>query len=209
MQCASLQEGSVTLLAAKDASLRELDAQTRASVQHAVVVLRDEDKASAREHFKTPLVFSVHEAKGLEYPHVILYSLISQQRAAYAEVCNGVSPADLLADELHYKRAKDKGDKSLELYKFYVNALYVAMTRAVETLTLVESDTATPCSACWGCKYTPTVRKAASPSKPPAAKNGHRKRANWNCKARKNRPRPYATPFCKPNPCPGPLGLTP
>ena len=33
---------------------------------------------------------------------------------------------------------------ALELYKFQVNALYVAMTRAVETLTLVEQDTGHP-----------------------------------------------------------------
>ena len=178
VQCASLQEGSVTLLAAKDASLRELDAQTRASVQHAVVVLRDEDKASAREHFKTPLVFSVHEAKGLEYPHVILYSLISQQRAAYAEVCNGVSPADLLADELHYKRAKDKGDKSLELYKFYVNALYVAMTRAVETLTLVESDTGHPLLSLLGLQVHANSAQSGQPVKTSS-------REEWAQEARK------------------------
>ncbi len=144
VQSASQHEGSVSLLAAKDAALRELDTRTRASVHHAVVVLRDEDKAGAREHFRTPLVFSVHEAKGLEYPHVILYALVSGQRSAYAEVCNGVAPADLTVEELNYNRARDKGDKSLELYKFYVNALYVAMTRAVESLVLVESDTAHP-----------------------------------------------------------------
>ncbi len=144
VRSASPIEGSVSLLPAREAQMRELDARTRASVQHAVIVLRDEDKAGAREHFRTPLVFSVHEAKGLEYPHVILHGLVSGQRAAYAEVCNGVSAADLAVDELGYSRARNKEDKSLELYKFYVNALYVAMTRAVESLVLVESDTAHP-----------------------------------------------------------------
>lgn len=144
VQSASSQEGQARLLPARAATLRELDAHTRASVQHAVVVLRDEDKPAAREHFRTPLVFSVHEAKGLEYPHVILYALVSGQRAAYAEVCDGVTAADLDTGALEYRRARDKGDKSLELYKFYVNALYVAMTRAVESLVLVESDTAHP-----------------------------------------------------------------
>ena len=144
VQSASLQQGSVSLLDAKEATLRELDTRTRASVHHAVVVLRDEDKALAREHFRTPLVFSVHEAKGLEYPHDILYALVSGQRSAYAQVCNGVVAADLDVQELNYSRARDKGDKSLELYKFYVNALYVAMTRAVESLVLVESDTQHP-----------------------------------------------------------------
>ncbi|MBC7610569.1 MAG: AAA family ATPase [Polaromonas sp.] len=144
VKSASIEEGEVRLLPAKDAVLRELDARTKASVNHAVVVLRDEDKAEARSKFHTPLVFSVHEAKGLEYPHVILYSLVSGQRAAFSEVCQGVTAADLGGHELDYSRAKDKGDKSLELYKFYVNALYVALTRAVQSLVLVESDTSHP-----------------------------------------------------------------
>jgi hypothetical protein len=152
VECASAQEGQVRLLSAREATLRELDARTRASVHHAVIVLRDEDKHAARAHFRTPLVFSVHEAKGLEYPHVILYALVSSQRAAYAEVCDGVTATDLQSDTLEYRRARDKGDKSLELYKFYVNALYVAITRAVESLVMVESDTAHPLLELLGLK---------------------------------------------------------
>lgn len=136
--------GEVRLLDAKDKTLEQLDAATRQSARHAVIVLRDEDKPAARQAFHTPLVFSVHEAKGLEYPHVLLFRLVSGQRQAYAEVCEGVTEAELQGDELEYRRARDKADKSLELYKFQVNALYVAMTRAVETLTLVEQDTGHP-----------------------------------------------------------------
>ena len=132
--------GQVRLLPDKDTVLRELDARTRASTQFAVLVLRDEDKADARRVFRTPLVFSVHEAKGLEYAHIILYRFISGQRQAYAEICEGVSAQDLLKEDLAYSRARDKHDRSLELWKFYVNALYVAITRAVESLYLVEGD---------------------------------------------------------------------
>ncbi len=159
---ASPLEGAVSLLPAREPALRELDARTRASVHHAVVVLRDEDKAAAREHFRTPLVFSVHEAKGLEYPHVILYTLVSGQRTAYADVCDGVTPADLEVDALEYRRSRDKGDKSLELYKFYVNALYVAMTRAVESLVLVESDTAHPLLGLLGLKVVAQTNAPAA-----------------------------------------------
>jgi hypothetical protein len=144
VQSTSGEEGDVSLVPAKDAALKPLDAATRASVQHAVIVLRDEDKAAAREYFRTPLLFSVHEAKGLEYPHVVLFSLVSGQRAAYAEVCEGVTAADVQRESLDYARARDKSDRSLEVFKFYVNALYVAMTRAVRSLMLVESDTAHP-----------------------------------------------------------------
>lgn len=138
------EEGQVSLVAAKDSALHSIDAASRVSVHHAVIVLRDEDKAAARAQLRTPLLFSVQEAKGLEYPHVLLYNLVSGQRAVYAEVADGVGAADLERDTLDYRRARDKADKSLELYKFYVNALYVAMTRAVQTLTLIESDTAHP-----------------------------------------------------------------
>lgn len=141
---ASQIEGEVRLLPDKDAVKRDLDARTRASTRFAVLVLRDEDKMEARLVFRTPLVFSVHEAKGLEYPHIILYRFISSQRKAYAEICDGVEPADLQHDTLDYRRAKDKHDRSLELWKFYVNALYVAITRAVEGLYLVEKDMGHP-----------------------------------------------------------------
>ncbi|WP_198970997.1 hypothetical protein [Xylophilus sp. ASV27] len=144
VQAAADVAGEVRLLPDKDAITRDLDARTRASTQFAVLVLRDEDKAQARAVFRTPLVFSVHEAKGLEYPSIILYRFISGQRQAYAEICEGVSAADLEKDELDYRRAKDKHDRSLELWKFYVNALYVAITRAVERLYMVEGDMSHP-----------------------------------------------------------------
>ncbi|WP_373503662.1 ankyrin repeat domain-containing protein [Aestuariivirga sp.] len=79
-----------------------------------------------------------------QYPNVILFHFVSGNRAAFAEVCRDVSPADLAGDELDYRWARDKTDKSLELNKFYINALYVAMTRAVDGLTLVETDTQHP-----------------------------------------------------------------
>jgi hypothetical protein len=144
VRCASATPGEVRLVQGDDKALKTLDAASRASVRSAVIVLRDEDKAAARAHFKTPLLFCVHEAKGLEYPEVILFNLVSSNRAAYAEVCREVTPADLEIDELDYRRAKDKTDKSLELNKFYVNALYVSITRAMESLTIVESDAQHP-----------------------------------------------------------------
>ncbi|MDP1957181.1 MAG: ankyrin repeat domain-containing protein, partial [Rhodocyclaceae bacterium] len=64
--------------------------------------------------------------------------------AEFADIANGVDKAELAADTLDYRRAKDKQDKSLEIYKFYVNALYVALTRAVKNLYLIESDTGHP-----------------------------------------------------------------
>lgn len=136
--------GAVSLLADSDAVRRDLNAQTRRSTRFAVLVLRDEDKAEARRHFDTPLIFSVHEAKGLEYDSIVLYRFVSDNRAPFTAIAEGVDAADLDGDELAYSRAKDKSDKSLEIYKFYVNALYVALTRAIRSVYLVESDSGHP-----------------------------------------------------------------
>ena len=46
---------------------------------------------------------------------MLLFTLVSSQRQAYAEVCDGVTEADLQSDALEYRRARDKSDKSLEI----------------------------------------------------------------------------------------------
>lgn len=136
--------GQVALVPDKDAVKKELDQKTRQSTRFAVLVMRDEDKAEARKHFGTPLLFSIHEAKGLEYDNIVLYRFVSDHRAQFTEIAQGVNKEDLAADTLDYRRAKDKSDKSMEVYKFFVNALYVALTRTIQNLYIVESDTAHP-----------------------------------------------------------------
>ena len=134
------EAGEVTLASDKEELKRELNQKIRQSTLFAVLVMRDEDKIEARKHFTTPLLFSIHEAKGLEYENIVLYRFISDHRAEFNEIADGVAAQDLIADELDYRRAKDKSDKSLEVYKFFVNALYVALTRATANLYLIESD---------------------------------------------------------------------
>jgi len=136
--------GQVALIPDKEATKRELDQKIRQSTQFAVLVMRDEDKIEARRHFATPLLFSIHEAKGLEYENIVLYRFISDHRAEFAEIVDGVAVADLEVETLDYRRAKDKSDKSLEVYKFFVNALYVALTRAIRNVYVIESDSAHP-----------------------------------------------------------------
>ncbi|MBI5609296.1 MAG: AAA family ATPase, partial [Deltaproteobacteria bacterium] len=140
MEAVGGQSGVVSALQTGTPSVRDLDERTRQSTLAAVVVLRDADKAEAKKVFRTPLVFSIHEAKGLEYQTVILYRLLSAEAKLYSDLAQGVTAADLQGDELAYRRAKDKADKSLELYKFYVNALYVGLTRAVRSAILVEDQ---------------------------------------------------------------------
>jgi len=137
-------EGTVALMADREAIKRDLDAKTALSNQVAVLVMRDEDKVEARKYFSTPLLFSIHEAKGLEYDNIVLFRFVSDHRREFLEIVDGVAEAALSADTLDYRRARDKTDKSLEIYKFFVNALYVALTRAVSRVYLVESDTGHP-----------------------------------------------------------------
>ncbi len=144
VQAVGGEKGQVALMPDKDATKRELDQKIRQSTQFAVLVMRDEDKAEAKKHFATPLLFSIHEAKGLEYENIVLYRFVSDHRAEFADIVEGVAKADLAVDTLDYRRAKDKSDKSLEIYKFFVNALYVALTRAIKNLYVIESDTGHP-----------------------------------------------------------------
>ena len=143
VECVSKEEGRVELLADSPGVRSELDGRTRRSARTAVVVLRDEDKPAARAAFSTPLLFSVQEAKGLEYENVVLFNLVSGAAREFRECAAGVDPAELEGG-LEYARARDKADKSLDAYKFYVNALYVAMTRAVRSLVMIEAEPGHP-----------------------------------------------------------------
>lgn len=119
---------------------QDFNQKTKRSTKFAVLVMRDEDKTEARKYFQTPLLFSVQEAKGLEYENIILWNIISNNEREFRVLTEGVSKDDLQADDITYSRAKDKSDKSLEVYKFYVNSLYVAITRAVKNLYVIEKN---------------------------------------------------------------------
>ena len=137
VRCHTELPGAVQLSAGDPAGLRDLNERTRRSARVAVMVMREEDKPEARRHFQTPLIFSVQEAKGLEYDSIILFHMVSGCAREFGEIAEGVSAEDL-RDELRYARARDKEDKSLDAYKFFINALYVAVTRGVRELFLIE-----------------------------------------------------------------------
>ncbi|GAB4410522.1 MAG: hypothetical protein OHK0039_15020 [Bacteroidia bacterium] len=132
--------GEINFLPNKDAIKRDLDDKTQLSTRFAVLVMTEEDKAMVRKTFRTPLVFTIQEAKGLEYENIILVNFVSRYAAEFREICQGVSKAELEGDELRYARARDKENKELEAYKFYINSLYVAFTRAVKNLYLIEEN---------------------------------------------------------------------
>ncbi|SHE22464.1 ankyrin repeat domain-containing protein [methanotrophic endosymbiont of Bathymodiolus puteoserpentis (Logatchev)] len=131
-------QGEVVFLQDNNHIKQELDKKTKASTHFAVIVMTPEQKPMAQQHFSTPLVFTIQEAKGLEYDNIILYNFLSQEEQRYREISKGVTLEDLEKD-IKFSRAKDKTDKSLEIYKFYINSLYVALTRAIKNLYWIES----------------------------------------------------------------------
>lgn len=143
MKSESENPGEIVFMRDTDRAKQELNQKTRRSTKFAVLVMREEEKADARRFFDSPLLFSIKEAKGLEYENVILLNFISNARTSFLEILNGVSREDLSGD-LEYMRARDKTDKSLEVYKFFVNSLYVAVTRAVQRIYMIERDAGHP-----------------------------------------------------------------
>jgi hypothetical protein len=133
-------KGDVRLVKGDQASVRDLNSKTRRSTKCCVVVLRDEDKPLASQYFETPLIFSVHEAKGLEYESVILFDLVEGAAKEFQVIAGDLTPQDLQSG-VTFNRAKDKTDKSAEIYKFYINSLYVAITRAVQRVYIIERGT--------------------------------------------------------------------
>jgi len=132
-------KGSAVLLKNDPKTVTELDQKIHNSTRFAVIVMYEEQKARVRKIFKTPLVFSIQEAKGLEYDNIVLYNFTSSDENRFREITKGVNHDDLQG-ELRYRRVKDKSDKSLEIYKFHVNALYVAITRAVKNIYWIEAN---------------------------------------------------------------------
>ncbi|MBU0489407.1 MAG: UvrD-helicase domain-containing protein [Bacteroidetes bacterium] len=132
-------KGVVVLLKDTPGLRKELNNKTERSTKYALLVMKPEEKADIRKTFRSPLVFSIHEAKGLEYENIILVNFISNNSKEFNAITVGVNEEDLEASDLTYARGKDKTDKELEVYKFYINSLYVGITRATRNLYFVES----------------------------------------------------------------------
>lgn len=136
----SSKKGEVHLLSDSREVRQQMNDRTMRSTRYAVLVMRPEEKAEARKIFKTPLIFSIQEAKGLEYPNIIALNFISGNSREFNEITSGVSLEDVNGDGITFSRGKEKSDKSLDAYKIFINSLYVAVTRSFEGLYLLESS---------------------------------------------------------------------
>ena len=138
----SSHTGDVACIKSTPENIKAVNAKICRSINVAIIVLNDKQKEEARQLFDTPLVFSVQEAKGLEYENVILYHFIDTEKK-FLEIAEGLD-REALEQEFKYGRAKSKSDKSIEVYKFFINSLYVAITRAIKSVYLLEKNLAHP-----------------------------------------------------------------
>lgn len=134
------ERGEALLLHDNEKVRKMLNEKTSRSAKFAVLVMRKEDKPNARKLFKTPLLFSIHESKGLEYENVIILNFINDNAREFNEIAGQITESELDAGDITFARSRDKTDKSIDAYKFYINSLYVAITRSIKNVYLVESN---------------------------------------------------------------------
>ncbi|OQX82256.1 MAG: hypothetical protein B6D64_00810 [Bacteroidetes bacterium 4484_276] len=133
-------KGSVNFYIDSAKIRKQLNNKTGRSTRFALLVMTQEDKLAARRIFKTPLLFCIHEAKGLEYDNIILLDFVSKNSQEFNQIAQGITKNDLENEDIAFSRGKDKSDKSLDAYKFYINSLYVGITRAIKNLYIIESS---------------------------------------------------------------------
>ena len=136
----SEKHGTVSCLQDKPEIIKEVNIKTSKSTNYAILVLHELHKDKARELFRSPLIFTVQEAKGLEYDNIIMYNFVSNDKNYTDLTKDKDADRSFLEADFKYSRVKDKADKSLEIYKFYINALYVAITRSVCNVYIIESN---------------------------------------------------------------------
>jgi hypothetical protein len=139
--------GNVSFIA--DDKKGEVAKKVSQSINWAVLVLDSGSKEDARKLFSTPLVFNIHEAKGLEFENVILYKFMACK--AYNGIWNiikgkkkieeaiGEVRTSYTNNDVNTSRNKNKEDKSFEEYKFYMNALYVGASRAIDSVYILDN----------------------------------------------------------------------
>ncbi|MFP3022100.1 MAG: AAA family ATPase [Wolbachia sp.] len=150
MESDTEDKGNVSFITENEKQ-KEIVEKVSNSTNWAILVLDDESKEDARKLFNTPLVFNIHEAKGLEFKNIILYKFTSHK--AYDEIwsmiCSDKRENEIKdtinrvrdsynKKEVDTSRSKDKGDKSSEKYKFYMNALYVGASRAINGVYIMD-----------------------------------------------------------------------
>ena len=136
---ASSIEGRVSYYKANHKLYNSFNKSIQNSTEFAIIVFDEESKIKIKEKFATPLIFTVSQSKGLEYKNVILVNFIEDNNKIFNEIISGINSDLLTTDELKYSRPKNKENHEIDQYKIYINSLYVAFTRAIENLYIIEN----------------------------------------------------------------------
>jgi len=136
---ASSLEGSISYHKTNHKLYNSFNKSIQNSTEFAIIVFDEESKIKIKEKFSTPLIFTVSQSKGLEYKNVILVNFIEDNNKIFNEIISGINSNLLTTDELKYSRPKNKENHEIDQYKIYINSLYVAFTRAIENLYIIEN----------------------------------------------------------------------
>ncbi|HIO71330.1 MAG TPA: hypothetical protein EYG60_05295, partial [Campylobacterales bacterium] len=119
------------------AMIKEIDEKKGDDVNFAVIVFDEVSKRDAKMKFRTPLIFTVQEVKGLEYKNIVIFNFVTKYQKKFRDIVQGINKSDL-EKELKFSRNRNKENRELEQYKIYINSLYVAFTRGTENLYIIE-----------------------------------------------------------------------
>lgn len=90
----SSHTGDVACIKSSSEKIKEINSKICRSIDFAIIVLNEKQKEEASKCFNTPLIFSVQEAKGLEYENVILYHFIDTEKK-FLGIADGLDRASL------------------------------------------------------------------------------------------------------------------
>lgn len=133
-------EGNVHFYEATPKNIKEINEETQNSRKVAVIVFDEISKIEIKKDFKTALVYTVQEVKGLEYEEIILVNFVSNNNQAFNEIIRNINKNDLSIDLKYNRSGKKDTENRLESYKIYINSLYVALTRGVKKLYILEKN---------------------------------------------------------------------
>ena len=131
-------KGNIHFYKSNQKVLEELNQEIVNSVKFAIITFDEKSKVELKKSFKTPLIFTVRETKGLEYENIVLVDFISNESDKFRKISENIELEDLKKD-FNYSRNRDKASRELDTYKIYINSLYVAFTRSLKNIYIVES----------------------------------------------------------------------
>lgn len=133
-------EGHVHFYEATAKNIKEINEETQNSRKVAVIVFDEISKIEIKKDFKTALIYTVQEIKGLEYDEIILVNFVSNNNQAFNEIIRDINKNDLTTNLKYNRSGKKDNENRLESYKIYINSLYVALTRGVKKLYILEKN---------------------------------------------------------------------